>query len=294
MPGRPETNNMITNILNRPYPLLLNKWKLAIYVSIFISFFLSVFQPFGLQFVDIENKTIVLIGYGMVTFVILLIDFFIVPVLFKSFFYEENWTVWKQILWLVFIVLTISIGNYGYSVYFSIFQWVGLQGLLIFILFTLPIAIIPIIAITLITQNVYLKRNLKISAQINESINQNASDNDNSKLITLNSGIQKYSFPLNEILLIESEGNYAQIYHVENGQIKTLLIRNTLKNISAEIHEKELFKCHRAYIINMKHVEKVKGNSHGISISMKQIEKQIPVSRNNTKAFTELFHSTKQ
>jgi len=158
----------------------------------------------------------------------------------------------------------------------------------------LPIAIIPIIAITFITQNVYLKRNLKISAQINESINENASDNDNFKLITFNSGVQKYSFPLNEILLIESEGNYVQIYHSENGQIKTLLIRSTLKNISTEIHEKELFKCHRAFMINIKHVEKVKGNSHGISISMKQIEKQIPVSRNNTKAFTELFNSTKQ
>lgn len=216
---------MITNILNRPYPILLNKWKLAIYVSIFISFFLSVFQPFGLQFVDINNKTIILIGYGIVTFLILLIDLFIIPILFKRFFCEENWAIWKQILWLTLIVLTISIGNYGYSIFFSIFQWVGLRGFLIFIAYTLPIAIIPIIVITFITQNVYLKRNLKISAQINEGINEKVSENDSSTLITFNSGVQKYSFRLNEIFILESEGNYVQIYYLKNEQIKTQLVK---------------------------------------------------------------------
>ncbi len=284
---------MIKNILNKPYPILLNKWKLTIYVSLFISFFLSVFQPFGLQFVKIDNKTIILIGYGMVTLLILLVDLFLIPLVFRKSFHEENWTVWKQIGWLTFIILTISIGNYVYSIIFSIFQWVGLRGFLIFILFTLPIAIIPIIVITFITQNIYLKRNLKLSAQINEGIKEKVSDNDNSVLISFKSGLQNYSFPFSSILFLESEGNYVQIYYIENEQIKTQLIRNTLKNISTEIHEKKLFKCHRAFMVNINNVEKVKGNSHGISITLKQISKQIPVSRSNTKAFTELFDSTR-
>ena len=288
-----ETEIMIKNILNKPYPILLNKWKLTLYVSIFISFFLSVFQPFGLQFVNIDNKTIVLIGYGIVTFSILLIDLFLIPLLFKKSFRNENWTVWKQIVWLTFMILTISIGNYVYSITFSIFQWVGLRGFLIFISFTFPIAIIPIIVITFITQNIYLKRNLKLSAQLNEGIKEKVSNKDNSVLIHFKSGLQNYSFPFSSILFLESEGNYVQIYYIENEQIKTQLIRNTLKNISTEILEKELFKCHRAFMVNINNVEKVKGNSHGISITLKQINKQIPVSRSNTKAFIELFDSTR-
>jgi hypothetical protein len=284
---------MIKNIINKPYPILLNKWKLTIYVSIFISFFLSVFQPFGLQFVKIDNKTIILIGYGMVTLLILLVDLFLLPLFLKKSFRDENWTVWKQIVWLTFIILTLSIGNYVYSIIFSIFQWVGLRGFLIFILFTLPIAIIPIIVIAFITQNIYLKRNLKLSAQINESIKEKVSDSDNFVLISFKSGLQNYSFPLSSILFLESEGNYVQIYYIENEQIKTQLIRNTLKNISTEIHEKKLFKCHRAFMVNINNVEKVRGNSHGISITLNQIDKQIPVSRSNTKTFIELFNSTR-
>jgi low affinity Fe/Cu permease len=283
---------MTKNILNKHYPILLNRWKLTILVSIFISFFLSVFQPFGLQFVEIDYKTIVLIGYGVVTLLILLIDLFLIPLLLKKSFRNENWTVWKQIIWLTFIILTISIGNYVYSIVFSIFQWVGLRGFLIFILFTLPIAIIPITAITFITQNIYLKRNLKLSAQINEELKEKTTDNDSSELISFKSGLQEYSFPFSTILFLESEGNYVQVYYIKNKQIKTQLIRNTLKNISAEIHKKELFKCHRAFMININNVEEVKGNSHGISITLKQIDKQIPVSRSNTKAFTKLFNAT--
>jgi hypothetical protein len=282
---------MIKNIFKKPYPILLNRWKLTIYVSIFISFFLSVFQPFGLQFVEINNKTIILIGYGMVTLLILLFDLFLIPLLLKKSFRNENWTVWKQIIWLTFIVFTISIGNYSYSIIFSIFQWIGLRGFLIFILFTLPVALIPIVVITFITQNIYLKKNLKLSAQINDDIKGIATHNNNSELIRFKSGLQEYSFFLSSILLLESEGNYVQIYYIENEQIITQLIRNTLKNISAEIHKKELFKCHRAFMININHVEKVKGNSHGISVELKQIDKQIPVSRSNTKAFTKLFDS---
>lgn len=284
----------MVNMLNKPYPILLNKWKLAIYVSLFISFFLSVFQPFGLQFLAIENKSIVLAGYGMVTFLILLVDLVIIPILLKEIFREENWTVWKQIVWLIFIVLTISIGNYGYSIIFKITHWVGLRGFFIFILFTVPIAIIPIIVITFITQNVYLKRNLKLSEQINDGIKEKPSDTINNKKINFNSGVQTYSFSLSEILFLESDGNYVEINYLENEQIKTQLIRNTLKNISVAIHATELFKCHRAFMVNLTNVEKVKGNSHGISIKMKYTEKEIPVSRSNTKAFTEQLKSIEQ
>lgn len=284
---------MTNNILNKPYPLLLNRWKLTFLVSIFISFFLSVFQPFGIQFLEIENKTLILTGYGVVTFLVLLFDLFLIPSLLKKTFRDENWTVWKQIVWLTFIVLTISIGNYAYSLSFAITQWLGLQGVLMFVLFTLPIAIIPITVITFITQNLHLKRNAKLSAQLNEDLKDKATESESADLISFKSGLQDYSFPFNSVLFLESEGNYVQVYYIKNGQVKTQLIRNTLKNISAEIDKKDLFKCHRAFMINLNKVEKVEGNSHGIAITLSQIDRQIPVSRSNTKAFTELLEATK-
>lgn len=280
---------MNTNFLNKPYPITLNKWKLAISVSLFISFFLSVFQPFGLQFVDIDNKMIILIGYGVVTFIILLIILFFIPFVFKKSFSEEGWTVWKQILWLSLIVFTISLANYGYSILFSIFQWVGYKGFLIFILFTFSIAIIPIVVITFISQNLYLKKNLTLSDKINDKIDSKSSNSDCEDLINLMSGNQTHKFQFNTIIFFESIGNYVNVNFIKDGQVQTVLIRNTLKNICSEITQKDLFKCHRAFAINTQQIEKVEGNSHGILVTMKHIAKQVPVSRNNTKAFSAIF-----
>ena len=282
-----------TEILNKPYPAILNKWKITLSVSVFISIFLCVFQPFGLQFVQINNKTVVLAGYGLITFILLLLNLYLLPLLFKKSFREENWTVGKQILWLICIVLSISVGNYGYSIYFLIFPWLGIKGILVFIAFTFPIALIPITAITFAAQHIYLKRNLALSEQINNTIDKEPrTGTANDSIITLHSGNQKHQFVSERIVLLESEGNYVNIYFLENGLIKTELVRNTLKNIDLNISTEILFKCHRAFVINTSYIEKVKGNSQGLSLTVRYIDKQIPVSRNNIKSFKELITNT--
>ncbi len=150
--------------------MLLNRWRLTLIVSLFIAFFLTVFQPFGLNLLSSDNKTLILSGYGLVTFLLLLLNLFLIPTIFKQSFKAENWKVWKQILCLMYIVLSISAGNYLYSVLLSIVSWAGFKGLLLFVLLTFPIALIPIVAITFISQNVYLKKHLKLSGEINDQI----------------------------------------------------------------------------------------------------------------------------
>lgn len=279
--------------LNKPYPILLNRWKLTLIVSLFIAFFLTVFQPFGLNLLRSEHKTLILLGYGLVTFLLLLFNLFLIPAIFKQSFKAENWKVWKQILWLMYIVLSISVGNYLYSVLVSIVSWAGFRGLLLFVLFTFPIALIPIVAITFITQNIYLKKHLKLSGEINDQINDRQEVEKDKQSIELSSGNQSFQFILSDIVFLESDGNYVNVNYLENGVIKSQLIRNTLKNVSEIIDSSYFFKCHRAFLVNLNKIEKVSGNSHGISIKMTAANQQIPVSRNNTKAFTQRLNAIK-
>lgn len=279
--------------LNKPYPILLNRWKLTLIVSLFIAFFLTVFQPFGLNLLRSEHKTLILLGYGLVTFLLLLFNLFLIPAIFKQSFKAENWKVWKQILWLMYIVLSISVGNYLYSVLVSIVYWAGFKGLLLFVLFTFPIALIPIIAITFITQNIYLKKNLKLSGEINDQISDRQEVEKDKQSIELSSGNQSIQFILSDIVFLESDGNYVNVNYLENGELKSQLIRNTLKNLSEIIDSSHFFKCHRAFLVNLNKIEKVSGNSHGISIKMTETNQQIPVSRNNTKAFTQRLNAIK-
>jgi hypothetical protein len=238
-----------------------------------------------------EWKILLIAGYGLVTCIVLILDTFLVPLIFPALFKEEKWTVSKEILLLVCIVITIAFGNYAYSVILTIVPWVGIKGFIIFTLFTLSIAIIPIMGVIVISHNRLLKQNLEATVQMNRMIgekkNGRASTN-NDLIITSENKNQTLEIPASNLICIESEGNYVNSWYLEEGRIVRLLIRNTIKNIETQIQEAEnLFKCHRAYIINLSHIEKVMGNSQGYRLLVKYLDKEIPVARNYSKSFRE-------
>ncbi len=47
---------MIREYLKQPYPLHANKWRLILFISIFVGLFMLVFQPFGLSQVTGEFR----------------------------------------------------------------------------------------------------------------------------------------------------------------------------------------------------------------------------------------------
>ncbi|HEC42199.1 MAG TPA: LytTR family transcriptional regulator [Bacteroides sp.] len=277
----------------KPYPFSLNRWVVIVSISLFISFFMVVFQPFGLQNLTPDRKSFLLAGYGLVTFIVLSVNMIILPRVFPRIFIEERWTVLREVFWLLWIVVTISIGNYIYSDVLTIVHWVGIKGLLIFVLFTFAIAIIPITGVTILSYNRLLKKNLKASQELNDSIEGNETSrvqDDNMLIITSENRSQKLETFASNMICIESEGNYVNVWFIEEGKIVSLMIRNTLKNIETQIEKTGiLFKCHRAFIINLSYIEKVKGNSQGYRLQLKHIDKEIPVSRNYSKSFRNAF-----
>ena len=144
LPGR------VKDYLRKPYPKLHNRWIIVVLIPLFVSLFMVTFQPFGLQSMIRDNKSLLQVGYGLVTFAVLVVDMYLLPLILPKLFSEERWLVISELLYLVWIVLTISAGNYLYSVQFSIVTWNGLNGLLLFIAYTFAIGIIPIVGIIVI------------------------------------------------------------------------------------------------------------------------------------------------
>ena len=112
-----------------------------------------VFQPFGLQRFESGYKTLILAGFGGVTFFMLIINMVVLPEVLPGLKDEEHWTILRQILWMTWIILSISIANYLYSVLLSVVSWYGLTGFLIFFGFTFVIGIFPVIGVTVISHN---------------------------------------------------------------------------------------------------------------------------------------------
>lgn len=280
--------------LRNPYPLNLNRWSTIILISLFVGFFLAVFQPFGLHNVQADHKTALLAGYGLVTFAVLLLNMILLPAVVPGLLNEDSWTVWKQIIWLCWIVITIAAANYLYSVAFDIFPRAGVRGLMAFLGFTLAVALIPIAGVTLISQNVYLRRNRKNSLEINAMIGRKMSGTPHSGAnVSLISESRKpgLTLDIDDLIFVESVGNYVNIHYLEEGTPGNKMIRSALKKMESQLTlYGNLFRCHRAFIINLNHVERVKGNSQGYSLIMKHADREIPVARSYTKSFREAMN----
>ncbi|MGV8962483.1 MAG: LytTR family DNA-binding domain-containing protein [Candidatus Saccharimonadaceae bacterium] len=273
---------MIKDYIHQPYRLIDNKWKLIILISSFIALFILLFQPFGLSEYKSTYKPLVLLGYGGVTFIIQVINLFLIMRIFKKWF--TQWTILKQIIWISWIIFTIGVANYFYSaMIFPIFA--GIKGFLIFQLFTLIIGIFPVVTMTLITYNIKLSQNLKTAAEVNDLLIAKPTEShvDENIVLAGDNKKDKLEIKLSNLIYIESIGNYIQVSYLHNGKLVKTLLRGAIKRIESETTQyPSLVKCHRAFIVNIFQVASVKGNSQELRLALKNSDIEIPVSRNNS------------
>jgi hypothetical protein len=89
-----------------------------------------------------------------------------------------------------------------------------------------------------------------------------------------------------DLLFIESYGNYVAVNHRISGGFKKTLLRATLKNMEEQLERNpEFFRCHRAYLVNLYKIEDVKGNAQGYRVRLSETNVVIPVSRSYLESF---------
>jgi hypothetical protein len=93
--------------------------KISIATGLFVFLFLLAFQPFGLSHTRPDIRYYLIVGYSLVCFTVLLINLLLVPRLLKKTFNEENWKVYKRILWQLWIVFCIGAANYLFACLFN-------------------------------------------------------------------------------------------------------------------------------------------------------------------------------
>jgi len=273
--------------LSQRYPLEENIWKIIIPISVFIGLFMVVFQPFGVDDLLLRYKVYKLAGYGLVTFFVLIINLLLIPRLFPFRFKEKKWTVLKEILFLLWILFTVGLGNLLYSSLTMGFK-LTTGNLLIFQAYTLAVGIIPVTVLTMIKQN-YLNRKNRESAQvITSSIKEHQIYPGMELEIRISSENEKeYAvMKVQDLLFIKSDGNYITVGYLKNGKITRALLRNTMK-YAVDLMEPYpiLFQCHRSWLVNLHRISEVLGNSQGLRIIINGFEEEIPVARKIMTAF---------
>ena len=297
------------SFLKKPYPYnpFSAKDVLTFFlIGCFVSFFLIIFQPFEINLWQTDHKLLKLIGFGFVSF--------ICPVIFKlvSHFMlkdpEEQWTVYKETLTVILLLLFIAIGNLLYGNLIKITH-ITFKELIPAVAATFLLGIFPVFASVAIKYNRYLVLNQKEAKVMEEEVlqYQHRAEQQETMPVTTNETIKDEKLILvsenekerieldpEELLYIESADNYSNIVYLRHNAVTKQLIRGSLKRFESQISFPYIIRCHRTYIVNLKQVNHIKGNAQGYRIEFKtELSDTIPVSRNYSKALFESLEGLK-
>lgn len=273
---------------NKPCPVQLSKNHIignSMLVGVFVALFLFFFQPFGIHKVPAESQFSILAGYGIITTTVML--------LFGSclFYYmrqdpgrEVRWTVSNQIIYVLAQISTIAAANFFYSAAIALISFT-LEGLLFYIGVTFAIGLFPTVTLTLYGYTHYLKKHIAIATATNQQLEQRygkAVTETTAREIFL-SGENKdetIQLDIQNLLYIAAAGNYSEIYIRSGNEIKKILLRSSLSRIEEQFSaEPCIARCHRSYLVNLEHVERVSGNAQGYQLHLKDTALQVPVGR---------------
>jgi hypothetical protein len=291
----------LSGFLKQPYPLVLEtqcNLRDSLLISTFLFLFLIIFQPFGLSTTEPRIRYYLVTGYTCVCFIMLMINLFIIPRILKNIFREERWTVRRRIIWLTWIVFSIGLGNYLFACFINErldFFRLGLETFLLFQLVTLLIAFFPIVLFTLLNQNYLLRRHIQSARQISEKLKDSELKNtpsrtEDQRIILVSENCrEKVQYSTRDLLFLRSEGNYIALYSREKKRMDGLL-RNSLTKIEEQLSPfPAFFRCHRAYIVNLRSVRRATGNAQGFQLILNGCDIKIPVSRKYVKPFKKLI-----
>jgi DNA-binding LytR/AlgR family response regulator len=138
----------------------------------------------------------------------------------------------------------------------------------------------------------YAESTKKMNERILSSESQEVKTSKTAETIVISSesGKHRIKIYVKDLLFIKSTDNYVEVYTKKNGEIETNLIRSTLKRLEENLKAHPfLFKCHRAYLVNINNITRVTGNSQGYKLVFMDEKSHIPVSRNHSKKLFSLL-----
>ena len=87
---------------------------------------------------------------------------------------------------------------------------------------------------------------------------------------------------ISHLLFIEAVGNYVKVCHLRDGQVRTDMLRVTMKQMEETLQGYPMVvRCHRAFLVNLGQVEQIISHSGSTQLLIKHCHESLPVSRSN-------------
>lgn len=228
----------------------------------YLSFIIIVLQPYDTSQFEADYKVLLLLGYGILTFVIFIIHSSIENI--PYFRIGKVWSVRYEIISVLLFCLFSGTVLYLYNRLIVNLTDLDLASYWRFLSITvacmLPVFIPPM---------VYLRQ--KLGERI-------IPPPKNSIVITGENKNEILRIEKDELLFIRAVENYVEICFIDKSKkAGSKTFRQTLSNIWEQLPF--LAQCHRSYLVNLATVKEIAGNSQGAKISFTVGEKEIPLSK---------------
>jgi len=300
----PKTTSIVGSVLElfrRPFPVMEDwemRWLVIGFHGIFIAAFLIFFKPY--QNIFNSSNWLITAGYGAVVSLILAINHFLISKVLPVD--VKNWTIGKSILWTLHDIVSVSLWIFVYNNIWTNFENFTWHRFLTIGSITLVLAVIPVIISTILLENWLLRRNLRKASQLQQSVDNAAAvtvpispTTQTEELLTLYAENQSEWIKIRplDLIYLESADNYVNILYKEQEQVQKKLLRSTLTKIEKQIQPTYIQRCHRSYMLNLKQIKYVDGNSRGLQLQLLDLDKTIPVSRKYVKGILAQIENAK-
>jgi len=266
--------------LQHPFPQaerIESTYKLAVIISVFVTFFLYVFKPFGLHTLE-SNSFLICVGFGVVCLLVSLGYEYLVVKILKFKGGTSRFTFGRWIIYLIGLVLLISLANFLY-VRLAVFGYILWEFFPHMIRGTLAVGIFPAIIMGASAMLQQERKYKKIASEFNlqKTTNQSTTTTNPTTILGI---------PTDQIRYVEALQNYVRITYIDHTRaIKIHTERATLKSILDDAKGSTIERSHRSFLVNRSTIQAAEGNAQGLLLTLADCEVQVPVSRSYVKVF---------
>ena len=209
-------------------------------------------RPFEHGTMDLQKWVYVSVGFSLIVFLSYAVVSWFQRVVYQKL---STWNTLFEISTYILFYVLYSIGTYIYYRSSLINGIYGLSEFLLKIIFNIFLIVTPLL---------FLARRYSIKL---------IPAKDNTITIKGENKLDILKIKKSELICISNSQNYVEVFFLEKDQLKTKLIRSSLKKIQYDLDF--LIQIHRSHLINPSHFTSWKDSN---TISLTQIE--LPVSKN--------------
>lgn len=284
------------DLLNKPHPFIFNRASVLVPGAIAI-FIMVVIAPFGFQEMSLGVRIPMALLLGLIASLSVILVVWGLRKFFPGLMDPDQWTVGKEILLILVVILAICASNVLAFVILGLSDNPFPSLLYGITVKTIGISILPVTILVLFEQMSYHRAQSLKAGELSISISDSRSFGGASKGEVKSDPPQKVLFEgenekpvafleVDKIAYLKAEGNYVEIFYQEGSpQLKRVLVRNRLKNCLQQLPESWFFQCHKSFVVNCHWITEIRGNARNLELVLKHSDIPVPVARSRVAEF---------